>query len=134
MTTINEMDKILYECQRQGRISFYLTAFGEEGTVIGTAAGLRDDDLIFPQYRESGSVFIPINSIDFLPMIVQLFIFPIISGILIWRGFTIEQCVNQCFGNKLDTQGSKQMPVHYGSKEHHFVTTSSPLAVQLPQG
>ena len=26
------------------------------------------------------------------------------------------------------------MPIHYGSKEHHFVTISSPLATQLPQG
>ena len=56
------------------------------------------------------------------------------SGILLWRGFRIDQCVNQCFGNKLDIQKSKQMPVHYGSKEHHFVTISSPIATQLPQG
>lgn len=25
------------------------------------------------------------------------------------------------------------MPVHYGSKEHHFHTISSPLGTQLPQ-
>jgi len=25
------------------------------------------------------------------------------------------------------------MPVHYGSKEHHFHTISSPLATQFPQ-
>lgn len=28
----------------------------------------------------------------------------------------------------------RQMPVHYGSKEHHFHTISSPLATQIPQG
>lgn len=27
----------------------------------------------------------------------------------------------------------KQMPVHYGSLEHHFVAISSPLATQIPQ-
>lgn len=27
----------------------------------------------------------------------------------------------------------KQMPVHYGSREHNFVTISSPLTTQLPQ-
>ena len=28
----------------------------------------------------------------------------------------------------------KQMPVHYGSTHHSFVTISSPLATQMPQG
>lgn len=54
MTATKEMDKILYECQRQGRISFYITSYGEEATVIGSAAGLSSDDLVFAQYRESG--------------------------------------------------------------------------------
>jgi 2-oxoisovalerate dehydrogenase E1 component alpha subunit len=27
---LNTMDKILYESQRQGRISFYMTNYGEE--------------------------------------------------------------------------------------------------------
>ena len=35
MTLLNSMDKILYESQRQGRISFYMTNYGEEGTHIG---------------------------------------------------------------------------------------------------
>jgi 2-oxoisovalerate dehydrogenase E1 component alpha subunit len=30
MTKLNTMDKILYESQRQGRISFYMTNYGEE--------------------------------------------------------------------------------------------------------
>jgi 2-oxoisovalerate dehydrogenase E1 component alpha subunit len=28
----------------------------------------------------------------------------------------------------------KQMPIHYGSQELSFVTISSPLATQMPQG
>lgn len=40
MTLLNTMDRILYESQRQGRISFYMTNFGEEGTHIGSAAAL----------------------------------------------------------------------------------------------
>ena len=35
MTLLNTMDKILYESQRQGRISFYMTNYGEEATHIG---------------------------------------------------------------------------------------------------
>lgn len=55
MTLLNTMDKILYECQRQGRISFYMTNYGEEGTHIGSAAALDPKDLIFGQYREAGN-------------------------------------------------------------------------------
>lgn len=54
MTLLNTMDKILYESQRQGRISFYMTNFGEEGTHIGSAAALSMKDLVFGQYREAG--------------------------------------------------------------------------------
>ena len=54
MTLLNTMDKILYESQRQGRISFYMTNYGEEATHIGSAAGLDDRDLIYGQYREAG--------------------------------------------------------------------------------
>ncbi|XP_003740591.1 2-oxoisovalerate dehydrogenase subunit alpha, mitochondrial [Galendromus occidentalis] len=107
MVTLNVMDKILYESQRQGRISFYMTSFGEEGTHFGSAAALDDKDLVYGQYRE--------------------------SGVLIWRDFGIVEMINQCYGNSLDAGKGRQMPVHYGSKEKSFVTISSPLTTQLPQ-
>ena len=34
MITLNTMDTILYDTQRQGRISFYMTSFGEEVTEV----------------------------------------------------------------------------------------------------
>lgn len=55
MTLLNVLDKILYESQRQGRISFYMTNFGEEATHIGSAAALNPKDLVYGQYREAGS-------------------------------------------------------------------------------
>ena len=51
-----------------------------------------------------------------------------------WRGFTLDQFMNQCYGNMEDGGKGKQMPVHYGSKELNFVTISSPLGTQMPQG
>ena len=51
-----------------------------------------------------------------------------------WRGFTLDQFMNQCYGNVDDGGKGKQMPVHYGSKELNFVTISSPLGTQMPQG
>ncbi|KAK2709420.1 hypothetical protein QYM36_013175 [Artemia franciscana] len=107
MTQLNSMDRIMYESQRQGRISFYMTNFGEEGTHIGSAAALNPKDLIFGQYREAGT--------------------------LLWRGFSLDQFMNQCYGNCEDLGKGRQMPVHYGSKDLNFVTISSPLGTQMPQ-
>lgn len=56
MTLLNILDKILYESQRQGRISFYMTNFGEEATHIGSAAALNPRDLVYGQYREAGKM------------------------------------------------------------------------------
>ncbi|CAD8176016.1 unnamed protein product [Paramecium octaurelia] len=107
MISIEEMDNLLYMSQRQGKISFYMTSFGETATTVGTTAALQPQDFIFPQYREQGS--------------------------FMWRGFTIEQIVNQCIGNHLDGGKGRQMPVHYGSKDLNIVTVSSPLTTQVPQ-
>ncbi|XP_049820083.1 2-oxoisovalerate dehydrogenase subunit alpha, mitochondrial isoform X2 [Aethina tumida] len=107
MTLLNVMDKILYESQRQGRISFYMTNYGEEASHIGSAAALDNQDVVYGQYRE--------------------------AGVLLWRGFTLQQFVDQCYGNVDDAGKGRQMPVHYGCKELNFITISSPLATQLPQ-
>ncbi|XP_042746565.1 2-oxoisovalerate dehydrogenase subunit alpha, mitochondrial, partial [Lagopus leucura] len=108
MTLLNTMDRILYESQRQGRISFYMTNYGEEGTHVGSAAALDDTDLVFGQYRE--------------------------AGVLMYRGYPLDLFMAQCYGNASDPGRGRQMPVHYGCRERHFVTISSPLATQIPQG
>merc|ERR1712226_1385577 len=108
MVTINQMDRVLYDSQRQGRISFYMTSYGEEATHVGSAAALNMDDVIYAQYRE--------------------------VGVLLWRGFSLERAMNQCFGNAHDPGKGKQMPVHYGAPDLNFVTISSTLATQMPQG
>ena len=48
MVIMNETDVVYNAAQRQSRISFYMTQLGEEASGIGTAAALKDDDLIFP--------------------------------------------------------------------------------------
>nr|CAB08111.1 branched chain alpha-keto acid dehydrogenase E1-alpha subunit [Solanum lycopersicum] len=107
MVTLKTMDTYLYEAQRQGRISFYMTTFGEEAINIASAAALSPHDFVLPQYRE--------------------------AGVLLWRGFTVQECTNQCFGNKDDKGKGRQMPVHYGSNKHNVITISSPLATQISQ-
>ncbi|KAL6993002.1 3-methyl-2-oxobutanoate dehydrogenase (2-methylpropanoyl-transferring) [Sarracenia purpurea var. burkii] len=105
MVILQIMDTIFYEAQRQGRISFYLTTIGEEAINIASAAALNIDDFIFPQYRE--------------------------PGVLLWRGFTLQEFANQCFGNKADYGKGRQMPIHYGSKKHNYFTVSSTIATQI---
>ena len=40
----------------------------------------------------------------------------------------------QVFSTEADTAThGRQMPVHYGSRDHHFHTISSPLGTQIPQ-
>ncbi|EKM79223.1 hypothetical protein AGABI1DRAFT_40547 [Agaricus bisporus var. burnettii JB137-S8] len=108
MMLLPAMDNVLYNIQRQGKISFYMTSHGEEATIIGSAASLASDDEILGQYREMGA--------------------------LLWRGFTIDEAMAQCFGNEDDTSGKgRQMPVHFGSPKYHFHTISSPLSTQIPQ-
>eukprot|EP00188_Purpureofilum_apyrenoidigerum_P000301 Plantae.Rhodophyta-Purpureofilum_apyrenoidigerum.ctg11239.p1 GENE.Plantae.Rhodophyta-Purpureofilum_apyrenoidigerum.ctg11239~~Plantae.Rhodophyta-Purpureofilum_apyrenoidigerum.ctg11239.p1 ORF type:complete len:403 (-),score=70.77 Plantae.Rhodophyta-Purpureofilum_apyrenoidigerum.ctg11239:410-1618(-) len=106
MVTTQIMDEILYSAQRQGRISFYMTCSGEEGTVVGSAAALGDTDEVFAQYRE--------------------------QGVLLWRGFTFKEVMSQCCSSVHEPARGRQMPIHYGSKKLHFHTISSPLGTQLP--
>ena len=58
MVQQNQMDDIMYNAQRQGRVSFYMTNYGEEAAQIGSAAALSNDDLVFGQYREAGKYII----------------------------------------------------------------------------
>jgi hypothetical protein len=39
MSTLQVLDGIFYDIQRQGRISFYMTSTGEEALQFGSAAG-----------------------------------------------------------------------------------------------
>lgn len=85
-----------------------MTNYGEEATHFGSAAALLPEDVVLGQYRE--------------------------AGVLMWRGFTLDDFMNQCYANQHDFGKGRQMPVHYGSKNLNFITISSTLATQMPQG
>jgi 2-oxoisovalerate dehydrogenase E1 component alpha subunit len=107
MVRLREMDTILQNTQRQGRISFYMTCRGEEAIHFGAASALDLQDVILAQYRE--------------------------QGLLMWRGFTLQQFTDQCFSNASDLGKGRQMPIHYGSRALNYQTISSPLGTQIPQ-
>jgi 2-oxoisovalerate dehydrogenase E1 component alpha subunit len=107
MLTVSILDRIMYDAQRQGRISFYMVSAGEEGIAVGSASALQPEDVIFAQYRE--------------------------TGVFAQRGFTLKDFMSQLFANKNDPGRGRNMPVHYGSSKLHIHTISSPLATQIPQ-
>ena len=101
------LDERMVSSQRQGRLSFYMAALGEEAASVGGAAGLQPQDMIMSQYREQGA--------------------------LMFRGFSLENFMNQMFSNEKDLGKGRQMPIHYGSSELNYMTVSSPLGTQIPQ-
>jgi 2-oxoisovalerate dehydrogenase E1 component alpha subunit len=107
MVTVSVMDVIMFDAQRQGRVSFYMVSAGEEGIAVGSASALSPDDPIFAQYRE--------------------------TGIFQHRGFTMDDFMAQLFATKNDPGKGRNMPVHYGSTKYRVHTISSPLATQIPQ-
>lgn len=106
MVTISILDMIMYDAQRQGRLSFYMVSAGEEGAAVGSAAALKNDDVIFSQYREQGA--------------------------LLHRGLTLAEMMNHLYHNKYDYGMGHNMPVHYQSKRLNIHPISSPLATQIP--
>ncbi|KAF2193378.1 2-oxoisovalerate dehydrogenase subunit alpha mitochondrial precursor [Zopfia rhizophila CBS 207.26] len=106
MVCLSMMDVLMFEAQRQGRLSFYMVSAGEEGIAIGSASALSPSDVIFCQYRE--------------------------TGVYMQRGFTLDQFMNQLFSNSKDLGLGRNMPVHYGSSDLNIHTISSTLATQIP--
>jgi pyruvate dehydrogenase E1 component alpha subunit len=106
MMLVRIMDDRMMRLQRQGRLGFYMKAIGEEATHFAVAA-LRATDWVFPSYREQGAWF--------------------------WRGYTVEQYINQLFGNAADTIKGRQMPVHHSAAWLNLVSISSPVGTQIPQ-
>jgi 2-oxoisovalerate dehydrogenase E1 component alpha subunit len=107
MRFIRLLDERMQGAQRQGRVSFYMQCLGEEAAVTASAAALEQDDMIMAQYREQAALH--------------------------YRGFTLDQFMNQMFSNELDLGKGRQMPIHYGSKALNYMTISSPLGTQIPQ-
>jgi 2-oxoisovalerate dehydrogenase E1 component alpha subunit len=106
MMIISIMDAIMYDAQRQGRLSFYMVSAGEEGAAVGSAAALESQDVLFAQYREQGA--------------------------LLHRGMTLKELMAQLYANTEDYGRGRNMPVHYQSKALNIHPISSPLATQIP--
>jgi pyruvate dehydrogenase E1 component alpha subunit len=107
MVLSRTVDERCLTLQRQGRIGFYVPLQGQEAAQVGCAMALRNEDWIFPAYRE--------------------------LAVALVRGIPLGLLLNQFYGNQGDEEKGRQMPNHYGYRRFNFVTASSPVGTQISQ-
>jgi 2-oxoisovalerate dehydrogenase E1 component subunit alpha len=54
MIVTRRLDTELVHLQRQGQLALYASCLGQEAAQVGVAAAMRDEDWLFPQYRQLG--------------------------------------------------------------------------------
>jgi pyruvate dehydrogenase E1 component alpha subunit/2-oxoisovalerate dehydrogenase E1 component alpha subunit len=106
MLRIRITDARMIALQRQGRISFYGEALGQEAAIVGSASATEPQDWIVPALRE--------------------------AGVGLYRGLTLDSYVAQIFGNGDDPTKGRQMPCHPSDPAHHYVVMSSCVSTQIP--
>jgi pyruvate dehydrogenase E1 component alpha subunit len=107
MLRLRTLDDRMLTLQRQGRISFYGAAQGQEAAVMGSALAMEPQDFVMPALRE--------------------------AGILLFRGFPLQAYIDQLMGNVRDISQGRQMPCHPPGGKYRYVTMSSCIGNQLPQ-
>ncbi len=102
------LDERMWQLQRAGRAAFIVSAQGHEGAQIGAAYGLdRTKDILLPYYRD--------------------------LAISLAFGLTARDVMMAALARAEDpTSGARQMPAHYGSAKLRIITSSSPVATQIP--
>lgn len=106
MVLSRALDERMVMLQRQGRIGFYVGAFGEEASIVGATAGMAEGDWIFPCYREQ------------------------VASLM--RGFPLTAFCANLFGNAGDVVKGRQMPCHETWRPGSFLSVSSPIGTQIP--
>jgi len=107
MVRLRIFDDRMIKMQRTGKLSFYMRSFGEEAVAIAQTMALKEQDWIFPSYRQPGAQFV--RNRDMVSMICH------------------------CIGNTEDNVRGRQMPVHYTYREGKFISISSPVGTQFSQ-
>jgi len=100
-------DDRMQRMQRQGKITFYMQALGEEAISIGQGLAFEPEDMMFPAYRN--------------------------QGLYIMRDTGLVEMMCQCLSNSRDMCKGRQMPIFYQNKKNNMFTISGNLATQYPQ-
>ena len=107
MALVRAFDERMFRAQRQGKTSFYMKCTGEEAVAVAAAFALDYEDMCFPSYRQ--------------------------QGLLIARGWSMVDMMNQIYSNTADRLQGKQLPIMYSVKEAGFFSISGNLTTQYPQ-
>lgn len=99
-------DERMWQIQRQGKITFYMQATGEEAVSIAQGMALRAGDMCFPSYRN--------------------------QGLFLLRGTKLVDMMCQCLSNTRDMCKGRQLPVLYHNKDANIFSLSGNLATQYP--
>jgi 2-oxoisovalerate dehydrogenase E1 component alpha subunit len=99
-------DDRMQRMQRQGKVTFYIQALGEEAVSIGAGLAFEDGDMLFPAYRN--------------------------QGLYIMRGTGLVEMMCQCLSNSRDMCKGRQMPIFYQNRKKNLFTISGNLATQYP--
>ena len=99
-------DERMWQIQRQGKITFYVQATGEEAVSIAQAMALRPGDMCFPSYRN--------------------------QGLFLYRGTRLVDMMCQCLSNTRDMCKGRQLPILYHNKEANIFSLSGNLGTQYP--
>jgi 2-oxoisovalerate dehydrogenase E1 component alpha subunit len=101
-------DERAWVLHRQGKVAFHISAIGHEAAQAGAAFALRrGEDWLVPYYRD-------------LTLMLAL-------------GYTPRDFYLGLFGKKGEpSSGARQMPSHWSMRSANVVSTSSPVATQIP--
>lgn len=105
MTLGRTLDARMAALQRQGRVSFYGAATGQEAVTVGGGLASRPEDWVLPGLRE------------------QL--------LALVRGHSLQSYANHLLANDLDPARGRNMPCHPTAEEVHYVSMSSVIGTQI---
>jgi pyruvate dehydrogenase E1 component alpha subunit len=100
------LDELLLPLQRQGRISHYFEARGQEAGPMAGAEAIAKTDYFLQGLREGAAA--------------------------LYRGLPLEKYLAQILGTAHDPSHGRQMPCHISAASIRHVSTSSCVASQIP--
>jgi len=108
MQRVRTVDARMLKLQRAGRVGFVGATVGQEASMIGTAAPLRDSDWLWSGLREGGAALM--------------------------RGLPLGEYIAQMYCNAFDTAKGRQMCNHFQHKGSNYPSWSSVIGTQIPHG